>query len=150
MVLQNFDKKLLVVMPDHKCANKRRFDGKCRAECVFTCGKSGCVVRSFADPILSEQKGYVRFEDIIPGSTCRGNGWGNWYCWKSELGICKSKKATTSLYFWWIGQTQLVMICTFCQLAHCFFGWHGQAIHAGDMIAKIPKGAAKTSDITAV
>jgi len=100
----------------------------------------------YAEPIIAESDGYVHFEDIIPGSTLEE---------KTDLKTGNVERTITDLHLD-VKQPRIIITDEAGNPQGNYYLPAGANLHvddkqqikAGDILAKMPKEAMKTSDIT--
>lgn len=141
-------KKLLLVTYDHKCEIKEGSIVDIKLDEYVGAGQAIASFDPFADPILSEQEGYVRYDDIILGSTLAEETDEDTGIVEKRITDQQMEKRQPRVYISDESGNPISDDSYFLPSGALLLVEDGQHIKAGDMIAKIPKGAAKTSDIT--
>ncbi len=113
---------------------------------VFEAGKAIGTFDQYSDPIIAESDGYVHFEDVIVGSTLAET---------TDLQTGKIERKITDLHLD-VKQPRILITDEAGNEVGSYYLPAGavlqvedkQQISAGDTLAKLPKEAAKTNDIT--
>lgn len=145
---QSAEGKLLVVTYDHKVEIKNGSTVKVHRDQYVPAG--GCIATfdPFADPIFSEQDGFVRFDDIILGVTLTEEIDNETGKVERRIADLQSEKRQPRVYISDESGNPIGDDSYFLPSAAQLLVKDGQPIKAGDMIAKISKEAVKTRDIT--
>lgn len=142
------DKKLFLVTYDHKCEIKEGSLVDIQLGEYVAAGRAIASFDPFADPILSEQEGYVRYDDIILGSTLAEEVDEETGVVEKRITDLQMEKRQPRVYISDESGNPISDDSYFLPSGALLLVEDGVHIKAGDMIAKIPKSAAKTSDIT--
>lgn len=113
---------------------------------IVEAGKALGTFDQYSDPIIAESNGYVHFEDVILGSTLAE---------KVDLQTGKTERTITDLHMD-VKQPRILVTDEAGNEMGSYYLPAGavlqvedkQQIKAGDTLAKMPKEAAKTNDIT--
>ena len=101
---------------------------------------------AFSEPIIAEQTGIVHFEDIIPGSTVEERA--NMQTGKIERRISDLHLDVRQPRFNLTDEPGNPLASYYMPAGALLQVEDGQAVEAGVILAKLPKEAAKTNDIT--
>lgn len=140
--------KLMLVTTNHTCEIKEGSTVTLKLNEYVPAGKAIAEFDPFADPILSEQEGYVRFDDIISGSTLVEEIDEETGVVEKRISDLQLEKRQPRVYISDESGNPISDDSYFLPSGALLLVEDGQHIKAGEMIAKIPKSAAKTSDIT--
>lgn len=142
------DNKLLIVTYDHKAQIKNGSTVKVKIDEYVPAGKTVSTFDPFADPIFSEQDGFVRFDDIILGSTLFEEVDEETGIVEKRIGDLQFEKRQPRVYISDESGNPISDDSYFLPSDAQLLVEDGQPIKAGDMIAKMSKEAVKTRDIT--
>lgn len=142
------DAKLLIATHDHKVEIKNGSTLKVKRNEYVPAGQTLATFDAYADPIFSEIDGYVRFDDIILGSTLFEEVDEETGVTEKRIGDLQFEKRQPRVYISDESGNQIGDDSYFLPSEAQLLVTDGQKIKAGDMIAKISKETVKTRDIT--
>lgn len=142
------DDKVLVLSPEQKCEIKNGSTFMIKLNEYVSAGQPIATFDPFADPIFSEQEGFVRFDDIILDSTLFEETDEETGIVERRIGDLQFEKRQPRIYISDESGNPISDDSYFLPSGAQVLVEDGQKITAGVMLAKISKEAVKTRDIT--